>query len=74
MSLKYFVGAVCASGGCLVAFFAHMQRNVTNNPAFVGQEMQTKRRKKPAPPKPAPTVTSAIEMKKQRRREGGGSW
>ena len=41
ISLKYLIGAVCASGGCLVVLFTHM-----TDPACIGQEMRTKQRKK----------------------------
>ena len=46
MLLRYLIDAVCASGGCLAALFANMQRDVMTNPACVSQEMRTKLRKK----------------------------
>lgn len=46
MSLKYLMGAVVASGGCLVALFSHMQRNVMTDPACVNQEKQAAKKKK----------------------------
>jgi AAA family ATP:ADP antiporter len=46
MSLKYLMGAVVASGGCLVAIFSYMQRSVMTDPACVDQEKQAARKKK----------------------------
>ena len=46
MPLQYRMGAVYSYGGYLVVLFALMQRNVMTNPACVGQEIWTKRRKK----------------------------
>ena len=46
MSLKYLMGVVCASGGCLVALFAHIQRHVMTDPACVNQKMRAERKKK----------------------------
>jgi len=46
MSLKYLMGAVAVSGGCLVSIFSYMQRNVMTDPACVDQEKQAERKKK----------------------------
>eukprot|EP00985_Skeletonema_marinoi_P034445 scaffold43953_cov139-Skeletonema_marinoi.AAC.1 len=46
MSLKYLMGAVVASGGCLVSIFSYMQRNVMTDPNCVDQEKQAERKKK----------------------------
>lgn len=46
MSLKYLMGAVVASGGCLVSIFSYMQRNVMTDPACVDQEKQAERKKR----------------------------
>ena len=46
MSLKYLMGAVVTSGGCLVALFSYMQRSVMTDPACVDQEKQAARKKK----------------------------
>jgi len=46
MSLKYLMGAVAVSGGCLVSIFAYMQKSVMTDPACVDQEKQEARKKK----------------------------
>eukprot|EP00986_Skeletonema_menzelii_P004205 scaffold1416_cov142-Skeletonema_menzelii.AAC.6 len=46
VSLKYLMGAVVASGGCLVSIFSYMQRKVMTDPACVDQEKQEARKKK----------------------------
>jgi AAA family ATP:ADP antiporter len=46
MSLKYLMGAVFASGGCLVGIFSYMQRKVMTDPACVDQEKQAAKKKK----------------------------
>ena len=47
MSLKYLMGAVVASGGCLVGLFSYMQREVMTDPDCVDQERRAARRKQP---------------------------
>jgi AAA family ATP:ADP antiporter len=46
MSLKYLMGAVVASGGCLVSIFSYMQRKVMTDPNCVDQEKQAAKKKK----------------------------
>eukprot|EP00578_Thalassiosira_sp_NH16_P010035 CAMPEP_0181121002 /NCGR_PEP_ID=MMETSP1071-20121207/24488_1 /TAXON_ID=35127 /ORGANISM="Thalassiosira sp., Strain NH16" /LENGTH=577 /DNA_ID=CAMNT_0023205757 /DNA_START=187 /DNA_END=1920 /DNA_ORIENTATION=- len=46
MSLKYLMGAVSVSGGCLVALFNYMQRKVLTDPACVDQEKQAAKKKR----------------------------
>ncbi|KAL9179304.1 hypothetical protein ACHAXT_008594 [Thalassiosira profunda] len=46
MSLKYLMGAVVASGGCLVSIFSYMQRKVMTDPECVDQEKQEAKKKK----------------------------
>jgi len=46
VSLKYLMGAVVASGGCLVAIFSYMQRKVMTDPACVNQEKREAKKKK----------------------------
>jgi AAA family ATP:ADP antiporter len=46
MSLKYLMGAVVASGGCLVGIFSYMQRKVMTDPACVDQEKQAAKKKR----------------------------
>lgn len=46
MSLKYLMGAVVASGGCLVSLFSYMQRKVMTDPECVDQEKQQAKKKK----------------------------
>ena len=46
MSLKYLMGAVVASGGCLVSIFSYMQRKVLTDPNCVNQEKQAAKKKK----------------------------
>lgn len=46
MSIKYLMGAVVASGGCLVSIFSYMQRKVMTDPECVDQEKQAQKKKK----------------------------
>lgn len=46
VSIKYLMGAVVASGGCLVSIFSYMQRKVMTDPACVNQEKQAEKKKK----------------------------
>jgi AAA family ATP:ADP antiporter len=46
VSIKYLMGAVVASGGCLVSIFSYMQRKVMTDPACVDQEKQAEKKKK----------------------------
>ena len=46
MSLKYLMGAVVASGSCLVGIFSYMQRKVLTDPNCVDQEKQAAKKKK----------------------------
>lgn len=46
VSLKYLMGAVAASGTCLVSIFSYMQRRVMTDPECVNQEKQAAKKKK----------------------------
>ena len=46
VSLKYLMGAVVASGGCLVSIFSYMQRKVMTDPECVDQEKHEAKKKK----------------------------
>lgn len=46
VSLKYLMGAVVASGGCLISIFSYMQRKVMTDPECVDQEKQAAKKKK----------------------------
>jgi len=46
MSIKYLMGAVAVSGGCLVSLFNYMQRKVMTDPECVDQEKQAAKKKK----------------------------
>lgn len=46
MSLKYLMGAVLASGGCLVSIFSYMQRKVMTDPECFDQEAREAKKKK----------------------------
>ena len=46
VSLKYLMGAVAVSGGCLVSIFSYMQRKVMTDPECVNQEKAAAKKKK----------------------------
>lgn len=46
VSLKYLMGAVVASGGCLISLFSYMQRKVMTDPACFDQEKREAKKKK----------------------------
>ena len=46
VSLKYLMGAVAVSGGCLLSIFSYMQRKVVTDPECVNQEKAAAKKKK----------------------------